>query len=73
MQLSLRNLFYSFFKATYFGLFEHHQAIYIIITKIIELYNGSVIVDLLYVLLPAMQYSYFPTINYLSHLLKSRF
>jgi hypothetical protein len=33
---------------------------YTIITKIIELYNGSVVVELPFVLLPAFKYSLFP-------------
>jgi hypothetical protein len=34
---------YSFYIATCFGFIDHHQAIYTIIMKIIELYNGSVV------------------------------
>jgi hypothetical protein len=38
------------FIATCFGLLYHHQVMYKIITKIIELYNGFVVLDLLFVL-----------------------
>jgi hypothetical protein len=54
MQLPLCNLSLFFSTATCYGFLGRHQLMYTIITKIIEPYTESVVLELLFVLLPAM-------------------